>query len=240
MSDSPCFIISSKAKVLLLLLLFTPCFGCKKSFVVRAEPTRDFPIPWSEGSSQSAERATRVKTPIKSRVTESKPTGELQRVAVLELTNRAPNVVTKEEVSYLTNELRTVASYLPREHYLVLTKESLEVLIDPNLNLEDCVGSCEVKVGRLVGAKWIITGEVMRFGESLRVSLKLHQTETGQFIKGSSLKGRTVEELEESLHHSALSLMKGVSLSWGQRLDEVAPGDLKGQMQYLKTNAQSF
>ena len=133
--------------------------------------------------------------------------GELQRVAVLELINRAPTLVTADEVKYLTNELRSVASYLPRDQYLVLTKESLEVLIDPKLKLEDCVGSCEVKVGRLVGAKWIITGEVVRFGESLRVSLKLHQTETGQFLKGESLKGKTVGQLEESLHHSALNLM---------------------------------
>ena len=221
------------AFILCTLLL---CSGCKERFTVRGEATRNFPVPWSEAHQATGHQVLRSTSPVKSTVEETELSAELQRVAVLELINRAPNLVTVDEVNYLTNELRTVASYLPRKKYLVLTKESLEVLIDPNLKLEDCVGSCEVEVGRLVGAKWIITGEVMRFGESLRVSLKLHQTESGQFLKGASLKGKTVENLEEELHRSALSLIKNVSLSWGKRLDKIAPGDLKKQLEYLRTH----
>ena len=210
--------------------------SCKQPFTLRGEPTRDFPIPWSKTGKQTIKTVPKPHLVVKANREEPIPSKELQRVAVLELTNHAPQQVTSEEVKYLTNEMRIIASYLPRSRYLVLTKESLEVLIDPDLKLEDCVGSCEVEVGRLVGAKWIITGEVMRFGESLRVSLKLHQTETGQFLKGVSLKGKTVEELEKELHQSALSLMKNVSISWGRELNKVAPGDLDKQLIYLRTH----
>ena len=233
---SPVNVLSVRRRqVILIYTCLVLCVGCTQKFIVRAEPTSDFPRPWSEFTQPSIKKSVRLK--YKSELPSKKATQkrELQRVAVLELINRAPALVTVDEVKYLTNELRSVASYLPRDLYLVLTKESLEVLIDPKLNLEECVGSCEVKVGRLVGAKWIITGEVVRFGESLRVSLKLHQTETGQFLKGESIKGKTVEQLEEAIHYSALNLMKGVSKSWGQTLDEVAPGDLKKQLEHLKT-----
>ena len=203
------------SQCLSLKTLFSIClllgFGCTQSFTVAGEPTTEFPKPWSELSQSTIKHAVRIKVQTEPSIQKAKSKVELQRVAVLELTNRAPQLVTEDEVKYLTNELRTVASNLPRDQYLVLTKESLEVLNDPKLKLEDCIDACEVKVGRLIGAQWIITGEVMRFGTSLRVSLKLHQTETGQFIKGASLKGKTVEELEETLNQSALGLIKAVS-----------------------------
>jgi len=148
--------------------------------------------------------------------------------------NRAPQQVTSDEVSYLTNELRTVASYLPAPRFLVLTQESLETLIDPSMKLEDCVGSCAVETGRIVGARWILTGEVVRFGSSLRVSLKLHDTKSGHFLKGAAVKGKSVEDLEQELHAQALSLVKEVSPEWGQWLDQIAPNDLPAQIKHLQ------
>ena len=117
----------------------------------------------------------------------------------------------------------------------MLTKESLESLIDPSVSLEDCVGSCAVETGRMVGARWILTGEVVRFGKSLRVSLKIHDTEGGHFLKGAAVKGRSVEELEEALHTQALTLIKEVSPEWGRWLDRVAPNDLKAQLKHLRS-----
>ena len=148
--------------------------------------------------------------------------------------NRAPQLVSRDEVAYLTNELRTVASYLPSPKYLVLTQESLEALIDPSKSIEDCVGSCAVETGRLVGARWILTGQVVRFGSSLRVSLKLHDTKSGQFLKGAAVKGKSVEDLERELHVQALSLTKEVAPKWGRWLDQVAPQDLEAQLKRLR------
>jgi hypothetical protein len=142
--------------------------------------------------------------------------------------------VSRDEVSYLTNELRTVASYLPAPKFLVLTQESLEALIDPSKSLEDCVGSCAVETGRIVGARWILTGEVVKFGSSLRVSLKLHDTTSGHFLKGAAVKGKSVEELEQELHAQALSLVKEVAPEWGKWLDQVEPSNLNKQLKHLR------
>ncbi len=229
--------------IALTLLVLT---GCARSFVVSATATRDFPETWSETLSkvETAREVSRLKRSPQLASAESqiaqRPlpppnfTGELERVAVLELSNRVPKQVSVDEISYLSDQLRTVASYLPKSKYLVLTKESLEVLIDPSVNVEDCVGKCEVETGRLVGAHWILTGEVVRFGRSLRVSLKVHNTQSGQFLKGTFLKGNSVEELEAQLHRQALSLVKEVSPKWGRWLDRVTSKGLDKQLEYLR------
>ena len=129
-----------------------------------------------------------------------------RRIAILELSNRTKQQVSLEEINFLTNEMRRVAGYLPSADFLVMTKESIEVLIDPSQSIEDCVGVCEVETGRLLGADWILTGEVIRFGRSLRVSIKLHETKSGQYLAGESLKGKEVEDLEVPIQQSTLKL----------------------------------
>ena len=225
--------------------------SCPEPFRVASRPTQDFPETWKDRLNRLKSGDTRPlphhtaqpkavarNTPAtprnKIQLTPPKLTGKTQRIAVLELMNRAPQQVTSDEVSYLTNELRTVASYLPAPRFLVLTQESLETLIDPSMKLEDCVGSCAVETGRIVGARWILTGEVVRFGSSLRVSLKLHDTKSGHFLKGAAVKGKSVEDLEQELHAQALSLVKEVSPEWGQWLDQIAPNDLPAQIKHLQ------
>ena len=238
-------------KVLLLTVFICSIFGCQQKFRVPAQSTKYFPKPWAESKEVITVSEQKTKTPkvsatsrpttTRSSATIPPPTfsGESERVAVLELLNKVPQLVSKDEVSYLTNELRSVASFLPKSKYLVLTKESLEVLIDPSTSLEECVGSCAVETGRLVGAQWILTGEVVRFGKSLRVSLKVHNTQTGQFLKGTSIKGKSVEDLESKLHQQTLILVKEVSPKWGKWLDQVAPNSLEAQLSFLKNKTQS-
>ena len=242
--------MKSMIHVLLLGLVATAMIGCPEPFRVASRATQDFPETWEERlrrlrDGDNRPVAQRPKPPKVNRggrgslsgdATPSLPdfTGDVERLAVLELMNRAPQQVSRDEVSYLTNELRTVASYLPSPKYLVLTQESLEALIEPSMKLEDCVGSCAVETGRIVGARWILTGEVVRFGSSLRVSLKLHDTKSGHFLKGAAVKGKSVEELEQELHTQALSLVKEVSPKWGKWLDRVAPHDLPKQLKHLR------
>lgn len=235
---------------LTICIIISILSACQSSFHVPARSTDNFPKTWSERVRVIQKvNSNQVSVPSKEQVSPHnnpdeipppKFTGESQRVAVLELLNRAPTLVSKDEVSYLTNELRTVASFLPVSKYLVLTQESLEVLIDPSTTLEECVGSCAVETGRLVGARWILTGEVVRFGQSLRVSLKVHDTKSGQFLKGASIKGKSVEDLESDLQLQALTLIKEISPRWGQWLDQRVPNNIEKQLEILKTKTRTI
>ena len=121
------------------------------------------------------------------------------RVAVVELRNGAG--LSQDEVSYLTDQVRTQASAaLPGERFLVMTRESIVALLPPGKTLADCAKQqCEVEVGRTIGADYIVTGEVLKFGESLRLNIKVHHCVSGQFLGSETAKGAKVDDLESGL-----------------------------------------
>lgn len=57
-------------------------------------------------------------------------------------------------------------------------------ILPPNTKLEDSVGTCAVDTGRRLAAHWVMVGEVVRLGSSLRVSLNLHHSQSGE-LQGS-------------------------------------------------------
>ena len=168
---------------------------------------------------------------------QGEPKPKPKRIAILELANRTRQQVSLEEIHYLTNEMRRVAGFLPADEFLVMTKESIEVLIDPDKSLEDCIGVCEVETGRLLGADWILTGEVIRFGKSLRVSVKLHETRSGQYLAGESLKGKAVEDLELPIQQSALKLVYQISPTLERQVRSQAGPEIAQQLECLKSRS---
>ena len=117
-----------------------------------------------------------------------------ERLAVLRLRNRIN--MSREEIEYLTGLVRRIASKRLALDYLIMTQENIEVLLPPNTNLEECVSECQVETGRTIGARFIITGEVLRFGKSLRLTLRMHDTKTGQLISSEVAKSKDIEGLE--------------------------------------------
>jgi TolB-like protein len=130
-----------------------------------------------------------------------------KKVAVLDLQNKSQGKVSNDEVSFLSDEIRGMISRLPKSQYIVMTKESMEVMLPVDKTLEDCVGTCEVDTGRLLGVHWIVTGDVLKFGSSLRVALKLHETKGGQFLGSSNAKGKQIDELEKPIRLATLKLI---------------------------------
>ena len=157
------------------------------------------------------------------------------RIAVLELVKKSNTNISRDEVSFLTDEVRRVVGYLPTDRFLVMTKESMAVMIEPGKTLEECVGQCEVETGRMLNADWIITGELLKFGSSLRASLRLHNTQTGQFVKGESLKGKSVEDLEESIRLSTLRIIHVMDPKLKQQLEAKVGRNLNRQLEVLRS-----
>lgn len=117
-----------------------------------------------------------------------------ERLAVLTLQNRIN--MSLEETQYLTSLVRRIASKRLAHRYLVMTQENIEVLLPPDTKLEDCVSECQVETGRTLGARFIITGEVLRFGSSLRLTLRMHDTQSGQLLVSEVAKANDIEGLE--------------------------------------------
>lgn len=108
-------------------------------------------------------------------------------------------MVTAEEAAYLTDRARGVATRtLPSSEFLVLTRESMEALLPPGTKLADCLsGGCEVEVGRRLGVDYIVTGEVLKFGEGLRLNLKAYHCSSGAFVGNEAAAGAKVDQLDK-------------------------------------------
>lgn len=138
-----------------------------------------------------------------------------RRLAVLELANKAE--LTDDEAGYLTDKVRDAASRsLAEQVFLIITRESMEELLPPDVNLAECSdASCEVEIGRKVGADYIISGEIIRFSGEYRLNLKAHQCLSGAFLGSEAVPGKNLMALEDGIGQVSTRLFSQVSRDAG-------------------------
>jgi PEGA domain len=130
-----------------------------------------------------------------------------KKVAVLELVNKAG--VTDDEAYFLTDKVRRTASQmLPISHFTIMTSENIEELLPPDMDLAKCTDAkCEVEMGRMIGAEYIVTGEILRYAGDLRVQVKVHHIPTGHFIGSADTDAGSLKEQESMLSNISSQLM---------------------------------
>jgi sulfatase modifying factor 1 len=124
----------------------------------------------------------------------------LGKIAVLRLTNKAG--LSDSEVLYLSNQMQERVAQRTLGLYFVMTQENIMALLPSDQRLEDCLGAeCDVEVGRLLGADFIMTAYVLKFGidHALRCSMKIHETKTGTLLYSQTLRAKDVNHLESQL-----------------------------------------
>ena len=136
-------------------------------------------------------------------------------MSVLELHNKLPQADRPAvDASYLADHVR---QEVLDEHLglQVMTRENMLVLLQSQgKTLAECEGECEVDTGRRLGADYVISGEVLRVGSQLKLSLKLHDTHNGTLLGAASASGRDVESLDAELPAAVRRLTS--SLQQGQ------------------------
>jgi formylglycine-generating enzyme required for sulfatase activity len=125
--------------------------------------------------------------------------GEPVRVAVLELGNAGG--LSPAEIAYLTDQVRTtVVETVPEGSHLVMTRESIQELLPDGVKLTDCLDAvCEVEIGRMLGADFVISGEVLTFAEEYRLILKLHDCNSAAFMTSEAVAAKELTELEAQI-----------------------------------------
>lgn len=130
-----------------------------------------------------------------------------KKVAVLELVN--PAGLPEQEAAYLTNAVRAEAVItLPAAEFQVMTRENILDYLPPGTDLSKCEGACEVETGRKVGADYVITGDIIRFGSKLKVALRMHNTETSESMAAAEASGADVNAIELPVKAAARRLLK--------------------------------
>lgn len=131
-----------------------------------------------------------------------------QRIAVLNLLNQAQ--LKPQEIEYLTNLIRQSFAEKADQKFLLITQENITLLLPPDKKMEDCLQECEVETGRVLGAKYIITGAILIFSETYRLNIKVHNTENGALVTSKVLKGKNLEELESSIQQASFDLFEKI------------------------------
>ena len=127
-------------------------------------------------------------------------------LAVLELRNKLAQQ--DVDAGYLSDRVRAaVLADVPAMK--VMTRENLLVLLEASgRRLEDCEGECEIDTGRRIGADYVVSGDILRFGTSIKVNLRLHETAGGSMLSGVVASGKTADELDANLAKAVAELMK--------------------------------
>lgn len=107
-----------------------------------------------------------------------------EKIAVLYLQNNTKNQSTLAQLSDF--EVQSLTDFL-REKFLespffVMTQENMMSLLPPDRQMEDCIGKCEVEIGRLLGASHIVSGSVGVFDGKYQMTLRMHHTKNSRLL----------------------------------------------------------
>jgi TolB-like protein len=107
-----------------------------------------------------------------------------ERVAILNTLDDSDSVSVSES-AYLTDRLReTAANVLPKQHYGVMTTESIIAFLGSQERLvKECkAASCLAELGRKVNADYVAQGRIRKFGEMLSINFELYNTKSGVLV----------------------------------------------------------
>ena len=127
-------------------------------------------------------------------------------LAVLEFRNKLDN---RKEIdsSYLTDSVR-IASLKANLGLRVMTRENELVMLQAaGKKLDECEGECEVETGRRLGADLVVSGELLRFGSSYKLNMRLYDTHSGQLLSASLASGKGADELDAGLTRATGELL---------------------------------
>ena len=130
-----------------------------------------------------------------------------KRIAVLEFTGIG---VEDAILGKLSDQSRIVsANLLAQDDYLIMTRENmLEILRDMNKDISCTVGNCEIEIGRNIGADYIISGSILHMEGLYLLTLKLHETSSGNLLSGQEIKNPSLVDLISDIQHGSAELLQ--------------------------------
>jgi TolB-like protein len=123
-------------------------------------------------------------------------------VAVLEIRFEEELDLTNSQANYFTDLIRQAAvRVLPRSDYRVMDRESLDVVLTKEAKAEIVKNdnASDIRVGKIIGADFLATGEVFKFKDQFRINLKLFQTSTAEVIDQRLVRCGNLLDVEDKL-----------------------------------------
>lgn len=117
-------------------------------------------------------------------------------VAILETISYPDAPVTQTEKLFITDELRSDALVILKDHdYDLMSSENIREMLPPGKTIEDCEGECLVETGRNIAADYVVQGRVGRFADELTLTVELYETATAKFLGSITCKHEIIQGL---------------------------------------------
>lgn len=134
-------------------------------------------------------------------------TASTTRVAALDLVDTEQHLSAAESRLLGDALRRTCRNTLPSDRYLIMTRDNVLQLLPPGQGMADCAGDCAVETGRNLGARYVLTGDVIPLGGELRVTLGLYDSETANLVGSRQARGHDAAGLERSMVTETTTLL---------------------------------
>jgi hypothetical protein len=133
---------------------------------------------------------------------------EPKRIAILELNVYQTDVLKIEELLLLTDEIRQNANQILGDRFFMMTRENMNALVESPDVLAKCIGECEVQIGRLLQADYILSGNLIKLdGGEMKAILKLHQVKEGRLLGVQDAVGSDLKTLSLQLKDASSILI---------------------------------
>jgi formylglycine-generating enzyme required for sulfatase activity len=105
-------------------------------------------------------------------------------LAILEFSGDKSAGVSLQERQALAENARGIAvRKLPKSGWVVMTRDNMQALLPPGINLSDCGGDeCIITTGRTIQASYIVTGRFTKLGAYLQANIQLYDVATGALL----------------------------------------------------------
>lgn len=131
------------------------------------------------------------------------------RLAVLTLQGE---VGSSEERMSWSDTVRAAALHaLGRYEIKVIDRDQFLMLLPPDQKLEECVGLCSAQLARVVGARWALSGDLLKRAQSIGVTLRLHSA-NGDLLGVEQGECSTVGQLPQTLKTLTGTLIRAALL----------------------------
>jgi TolB-like protein len=136
----------------------------------------------------------------------------INNVAVFELIPKEStrNVISKEEIYHLTDELKKQAvTALPKDEYAVLTKSNSAYPI--GVEKAECLAAgCAVEIGKEVTAEYISYGTIGKFGKKFTISIELYETASGKLLSSVVSESEDIDGLLNAIRNDAKAMFQSI------------------------------
>ena len=130
-----------------------------------------------------------------------------KRVAVLEFKGVG---IDRNILHKLSDQTRRAAiETLPQSTYMIITRENMMMILGDMGKDASCIeGSCEVDIGRNIGADIIVTGNIMKIDSHYSLTLTLYKTKDGSVLNMKEIYEDSLLNLVKETHLVSLSLFQ--------------------------------